>query len=205
MKKIYLIIFLSVVSFSCGEAQEKTNNQNPAQEDKKQIQTENNLQSGDYSSFFTDFECNVSAAEVAKVLNIPEADVSVPEYKRSEGCSFAINGFGQNGLGDETIIQWFLEKANKEDVKKEIQTYTEMQENNRSLGMGIEKSEAGDTYLAKSPRYGRVIVLNENYANWLVINYSPKGTYKTRTEEQHAALGTKMIDLANYLLSKHKK
>jgi len=45
-------------------------------------------------------------------------------------------------------------------------------------------------------------VLNENYDNWLLISYAPRREYKTRTEEQHAALGAKMIDLANYLLEK---
>ena len=205
MKKIAVFLFLSTLAFACGETSEETSTQNATQEDPKEVKTNPKVPGADYSSLFTDFTCTMTAAEVAKAINVPESDVSIPDYKSPEGCSFVIKGFGKNGLGEETTIAWFLEKASKAQVAKEIQTYQEMQETNSRLGMGIEKSETGDTYLAKSPSYGRVIVLNENQDNWLLISYAPKHSYKTRTEEQHLALGAKMIDLANYMLKKHKK
>ena len=71
--------------------------------------------------------------------------------------------------------------------------------------MGIALSKTGDCYIARMPMHGRVIIYNENYDNAFMFNYSPKGIYKGRTDEQHTELGKKMIDLANYLLKKHKK
>ncbi|MCB0649824.1 MAG: hypothetical protein KDC85_00960 [Saprospiraceae bacterium] len=205
MKKIAVFIFLSTFAFSCSNTNEKTNNENAAPGEQQEVKTDDKLPGADYNSLFTDFTCNMSVAEVAKVFGVPESDVSTPDYKKAEGCAFVIKGFGQNGLGDETIVSWFLEKTTKAEVKKEIQNYQELEKTNSGLGMSIEKSETGDTYLAKSPRYGRVIVLNENYDNWLLISYAPKFQYKTRTDEQHLALEAKSIALANYLLKKHEK
>ena len=71
--------------------------------------------------------------------------------------------------------------------------------------MGIELSETGDSYIAKMPFSGRLAIMNGNYDSWMFMNYAPKGIYKSRTKEQHAELGEKMIALANYLLKKHKK
>ena len=72
------------------------------------------------------------------------------------------------------------------------------------LGMGIELSETGDCYMARMPHVGRVIIYNENYDHAFYFQYSQKGIYKGRTDEQHAKLGEKTIALANYLLKKHK-
>lgn len=71
--------------------------------------------------------------------------------------------------------------------------------------MGIALSETGDTYIAKMPISGRVVIMNENYDSWLLLSYSQKGMYKSRTDEQHNVLTEKTIALANYLLKKHKK
>jgi hypothetical protein len=148
----------------------------------------------------------MTVAEVAKVLNIPETDVSLAKYQRPGGCSFNIKGFGQNALGDDTPIIWYLEELGKAQVNKEIKTYLDDQENNEEvLGMGIELSETGDSYIVKRPMNGQVVIMNANYDHWLVLSYSPKHLYKSRTQVQHDALGEKMIGLANYLLKKHKK
>ena len=71
--------------------------------------------------------------------------------------------------------------------------------------MGIDLSETGDRYIVRQAVRGSVVIMNANYDNWLLLSYSPKYMYKSRTQEQHDALGEKMIALANYLLKKHKK
>ena len=148
----------------------------------------------------------MTPSEVAKVLNIPETDVSLAKYQRPGGCSFSIKGFGQNGLGDDTAIIWYLEELGKAQVNKEIKTYLDDQANNEeALGMGIDLAETGDCYIARQPMRGTVVIMNANYDNWLALSYSPKHLYKSRTQEQHDALGEKIIVLANYLLKKHKK
>jgi len=205
MSKVPLITVLAILLFSCGESQEKSTNQSATEENSTEIQKEASISSADYSSLFTDFSCNVTVSELAQALNLPESDISIPKHLPSSGCAFVINGFGKNAFGEETTIHWFLEKTSKDEVKEQIQSYSETEVSNNVLAMGLEMSETGDTYLAKAPSYGRVNVLNENHENWLLISYAPMHQYKARTQEQHIALGAKMIDLANYLLKKHKK
>jgi hypothetical protein len=205
MKILVSSILLLGVLISCGEANEKKNDQNTSQ-DKPQTAEASTLPSADYSSLLVNYECDMTPAEAAKVLNIPETDVSLAKYQQPGGCSFSVKGFGENGLGDDTAIVWFLEELGKAQVAKEIKSYLDDQANNESvLGMGIELSETGDSYIAKNPMYGRVTIMNPNYDNWLLLSYSPKHNYKSRTQEQHDALGEKTIALANYLLKKHKK
>ena len=205
MKILVSSILLLGVLISCGEANEKKNDQNTSQ-DKPQTAEASTLPSADYSSLLVNYECDMTPAEAAKVLNIPETDVSLAKYQPPGGCSFSVKGFGENGLGDDTAIVWFLEELGKAQVAKEIKSYLDDQANNESvLGMGIELSETGDSYIAKNPMYGRVTIMNPNYDNWLLLSYSPKHNYKSRTQEQHDALGEKTIALANYLLKKHKK
>ncbi len=146
----------------------------------------------------------MDANEVAKILNISETDVSIPEFTQAGSCSFEIKGFGENALGG-TIMTWGATPFSKADSKKEIQGFLKDQENNESMfGMGIELGETGDCYIARTPHVGRVIIYNENYDHAFYFNYSQRGIYK-RTAEQHAALGEKTIALANYLLKKHRK
>jgi len=209
MKKSIPISIIVLLLIACGESpkksaqEQKENTDNTTQ---KKEESGKPLPSGDYSSLLIDYQCDITATELANVFNIPEADVSVTEYQRPGRCGFNIKGFGKNSLGDNTIIAWFLENPGKAQVKKEIQSYLKDQANNESvLGMGIELSETGDSYIVKIPHSGRIVIMNENYDSWLFFNYSQKGIYKSRTEEQHAALTKKTIVLANYLLKKHKR
>jgi hypothetical protein len=231
MKILVSSFLLLGVLISCGEANEKKNDQNTSQ-DKPQTAEASTLPSADYSSLLVNYECDMTPAEAAKVLNIPETDVSLAKYQQPGGCSFSVKGFGENGLGDDTAIVWFLEELGKAQVSKEIKSYLDDQANNESvmemaiidkvnkeikdnlgdqannenvLGMGIDLSETGDSYIARQAVRGTVVIMNANYDHWLVLSYSPKHLYKSRTQEQHDTLGEKMIGLANYLLKKHKK
>ena len=206
MKKTLSLAFSLALLFACGENNQKKNDADKDPSKAKSMETPTTLPSADYSSLLVNYECGMDVAEVAQVLNIPETDVSLAKYQRPDGCSFSVKGFGQNGLGDDTAIIWYLEELGKDQVNKEIKSYLDDQDNNESvLGMGIAQSETGDSYLARQPVRGTVVIMNANYDNWLVLSYSPKYMYKSRTQEQHDALGEKMIGLANYLLKKHKK
>lgn len=206
MKKVATLVLVCTLLLACKDTPKNKENQTNTSKDNKDVSESKPMPSADYSSLFNNYECDLTPAEVAKAMDIPETNVSMAKYQRSGACAFSIKGFGQNTLGDDTAIQWFLENVGKAQVKKEIQSYLTDQANNKSvLGMGIELSETGDTYIAKIPMSGRIVIMNENYDSWLFFNYSQKGMYKSRTEDQHAALEEKTIALANYLLKKNKK
>lgn len=206
MKKIAIITIILSLLFACGEHTAKKVDQETKQSNTSNEESNKPLSSADYSSLFNSYECDMTVAEVATALNIPESKVNISEYQNPGACSFLIKGFGENGLGQETTIRWRLEKVGKEQVNKEIKKYLENQAKNESvLGTGIELSETGDSYIAKMPFSGRLAIMNGNYDSWMFMNYDPKGMYKSRTKEQHTELGEKMIALANYLLKKHRK
>ena len=205
MQKLISSILILGLLISCGETKKKES-KNEEQEVSKQETAIEALPSADYSSLLVNYECDMDVAEVAKALQLSETDVSLAKYQQPGACSFSVKGFGQNGLGDDTVITWHLEELGKAQVNKEIKSYLDDQANNESvLGMGIDLSETGDTYIARQPMHGRVVIMNSNYDKWLLLSYAPKHLYKSRTPAQHDALGEKMIVLANYLLKKHRK
>ena len=196
------LMLLAVIS--CGETAEKKVDQNTDQTSQKKEEIGKVLPSGDYSSLLHNYECDMTAADLAQIFDIPETDVSIPEFVQAGRCSFEIKGFGKNALGG-TILTWGATPYSKADSKKEIQSALKDKENNENIfGMDIELSETGDCYIRILPHVGRVVIYNENYDHAFFFSYSPRGIYK-RTEEEHAALGAKTIVLANYLLKKHKR
>ncbi len=205
MQKLISTFLLLALMISCGETKEKKNDQNTNQEILQKAESIETLPSADYSSLLVNYECDMTVAEVANALNIPESDVSISKFQRPGGCFFSIKGFGKNTLGDDTAIAWFLEELGKAQVEKEIKSYFNEQDSNEILGMGIELSETGDSYITRQPMQGNVVIMNANYDSWLAMTYAPKHQYKSRTAEQHDALGEKMIALANYMLKKHRK
>ena len=204
MKKIAALVLIVSFFFSCGEAPEKKNDQISNTKEKPQSsEPVKATPSADYSSLLLNYECDMTAAEVAQVLNIPEADVSLIETKLPR-CDFEIRGFGKNSLGGTAMI-WGAESFSKADSKKEIESALKEKENNESiLGMDIELSETGDCYIRILPHVGRVLIYNENYDAAFYFDYSQRGIYK-RTKEQHEELTKKTVALANYLLKKHRK
>lgn len=164
------------------------------------------IKSGDYSTLLTNYNCDTDIPELAKVLHVPETDLSLSEYQTSGKCTFNLNGFGKNRLGDVTQLYWGPSPSSKAQNKKEIRSYLERKEAGlKIMGMDIELSATGDCYLAYQPAHGRLIIYNENYDQAFLINYGQKNANTDRTIEQHEELRLKMTDLANYLLKKHRK
>lgn len=206
MKKILALVLIGSFLISCGEAPEKKNDQRTTIEDTPQAAEPMKAKaSADYSSLLLNYQCDMTEAEVAQVLNIPGADVKRIESKIPGGrCDFEIQGFGKNALGG-TAMMWGSTPFSKADSKKEIQSALKDKENNENImGMDIELSETGDCYIRILPHVGRVLIYNENYDHAFYFEFSQRGIYK-RTKEQHQALTEKTIALANYLLKKHKK
>ncbi|MGB5368827.1 MAG: hypothetical protein WBN18_00200 [Flavobacteriaceae bacterium] len=204
MIKTIGIALIFGILISCGETTEQKKDQNTDPGKAPTTAADKPLPSADYSSLFLNYECDLTAAEVAQIFNIPEADVVPIETKMPNRCDFEIKGFGKNARGG-TAMMLGATPISKADGKKEIQSALKDKENNENIfGMDIELSETGDCYIRIMPHVGRVIIYNENYEGAFYFAYSPAGIYK-RTEEEHAALGAKTIALANYLLKKHKK
>ncbi|MGB5437987.1 MAG: hypothetical protein WBM98_18985 [Maribacter sp.] len=203
MKKTITLVLFSLL-FACGENNQKKHDADNGKTKSKATETATTLPSSDYSSLLLNYECDMTAAEVAKVFNIPESDVIPIETNMPNRCDFEIKGFGQNAAGG-TAMRWGMAPFSKADSKKEIQSRLKDKENNESIfGMDIELSETGDCYITITPHIGGVDILNENYDGAFYFKYSQPAIYK-RTAEQHAALTEKTIALANYLLKKHKR
>lgn len=204
MKKTIGIALMVGILISCGETKEKKKDQNTDPGKSPTTAADKPLPSADYSSLLLNYECDMTAAEVAQIFNIPEADVIPIETNMPNRCDFEIKGFGQNAMGG-TAMRWGMAPFSKADSKKEIQSRLKDKENNESMfGMDIELSETGDCYITITPHIGGVDILNENYDGAFYFKYSQPAIYK-RTAEQHAALTEKTIALANYLLKKHRK
>ena len=198
------VTVLALFVFTCKETESKTSDQIIANTEVQTMASDEVAQTSDYSSLLKSYECDMTTAEIANALQVSEADIIPTDIKRNGWCTFQMKGFGQNTLGKDTFIEWGLDPSGNVSIKKEIESYEEAQANNIQ-GMTIERSENGDCYIAKSPKYGRVVILKENYNKLFFFNYAPKHNYKTRTQEQHDDLGKKMVQLANYLINKHKK
>ena len=110
LNKIAIFVILCSILVSCGE---NTGKKTPNQESSKEAKSSKVLPSADYSSLLINYECEITPVELAKIFNIPETDVSIPENQRTGRCAFNIKGFGQNPLGDDTPIILFLEEVGK--------------------------------------------------------------------------------------------
>lgn len=113
MKKVAALVLVCTLLLACKDAKENKENQTNTSKDNKELSESKPMPSADYSSLFNNYECDFTPVEVAKAMDIPETNVSMAKYQRSGACAFSIMGFGQNTLGDDTVIQWFLEKVGK--------------------------------------------------------------------------------------------
>lgn len=195
---------------ACNSGTEPEEAQQPAAASKLVKQEESKpMASGDYSTLLTNFNCDMDIAEVAKVLDVPENDLSIPEYPYPDKCHFGLKGFGESSSGYPSNIRWGTSPSSKKRNKSEINNYLENQDEYAAnpkvyQHMSIALADTKDCYIAQQPALGRVIILNENYDNAFIINYDLRGAFN-RTPEQHDELKTKMTNLANYLLKKHRK
>ncbi len=206
MKKITSIPLLFILLIACGETSNKKGDEKTENTSLKKDLVEQTLQSADYSTLLTKYECDMDIAEVAKVLKVAEEDLGIPDYASPGKCSFNLKGFGENVLGDGSQLLWGPSPSSKAQNRKEIASYLERKKNNENfMGMGIDLAETGDCYLAYQPAHGRLIIYNENYDKAFIINYGRRNSNTDRTKEQHEGLKKKMSALANYLLKKHRK
>ena len=80
MKKIALLLVIGSFLIACGEAPEKKNDNNTDSNAKpKSSEPAKATASSDYSSLFINYDCDMDVAEVAKVMDIPETDISLSE------------------------------------------------------------------------------------------------------------------------------
>ncbi len=173
----------------------------------KQEAAKSSNSSSDYSSLFNTYTCNVSSAELAKILKIPESDITVLDSKSADNCVFQLKGFGAGHDNKGTTLRLRPVPSSKKQSKKEIASYLKDKTELPSgilMGRDILLAEADDCYIAFQPRAGTALILNENYDSFFVITYQTKASVKGRTNEQHDELKIKAKDLANYLVTKHK-
>ncbi|MBF8150865.1 hypothetical protein ITJ86_13210 [Winogradskyella sp. F6397] len=207
MKKHITLIFVILLSVACKEETNKETNQTVKSEPKQEVTTQINS-SADYSSLFKNYTCDVSVTELAKVLQIPDSDISAQTSNSPNECLFKIKGFGEGHDNTGTTLRLMLVPSSKGQSKKEIANLLKDKAELSSgilMGRDIVLADAGDCYIASQPRRGTVRILNENYDSFIVITYQTKASVQGRTEEQHDELKIMSNDLANYLVTTHKK
>lgn len=169
----------------------------------------------DYSSLLRSYRCDMTVADVARVLGVPERSMGIPDYAampsfaKTGKCFFTVEGFGEDADGGQTQISWgSQDDMSMSDVKSEIESYSknlrDMPESVRKItGLDLRVADTEDSYLAYQNKTGRIFILNE-YHGALLLTYETARAGSSRTQEQQEALKDKMTQLANYLLEKHK-
>ena len=199
-----LFLFLFIACTETPKKQSASESDSVSASSKQEENSSNSL--GNYNSLFNNNDCDMSIAELAEVLKVPESNLNKLDKIGGNKCSFDLKGFGTNTLDGDSRISWRSTPSSKKQNKKEIASYLERKEAGlKIMGMDIELAETGDCYIAQQPAHGRIIIYNENYDHAFLIHYGIKSANNDRTKEQHEELRLKMTDLANYLLQKHRK
>ena len=233
MKTYTLVLGLTLLFLSCGEAPKKDTAQQGEKNTEKEYDVTESSTSADYSTLLIDYNCDIDAAEIAKAMDIPPADIArtnskdrvkktfdlsetqveklnklnKEKAKDNKECKFEIKGFGVDNFGNDMVISLHSTEMKKTDIKNEIKGYLRRKSDGleKITKMYIEESDTKDSYIATALRYGRVIIYNENHNGAFLISYGINNANNNRTEEQHLALTKKVVNLANYLLQKHRK
>lgn len=233
MKTYTLLLGLTFLFVSCGEAPKKDTAQQGEKSTEKKDDVTKSLPSADYSSLLIDYSCGIDSAELAKAMDIPPTDIAITNSKdqvkktfdlsetqmeklnklnkenanNNKECKFEIKGFGIDNFGNDMVISLRSTQMKKNEIKKEINGYLKRKSDGleKITKMYIEESDTKDSYIATQLRYGRVIIYNENHDGAFVISYGINNANNNRTTEQHEALTQKVVKLANYLLKKHRK
>ena len=175
-------------------------------ESNKEVTKQNNS-SANYSSLFDTYSCDITIAELAKVLQIPESDIVLGENQSAEHCVFKLKGFGKGyeNMGSQLRFgpSFSTKKQNKKVITNHLKEKKEMP-NGMIMGRDILLADAGDCYITFQPLQGRVLILNENYERLFMISYGSKASTQNRTKAQHDDLTQKIKNLANLLVTKHK-
>ena len=202
------ITFIAIVFLLACKSETKENNSTTAKNETKQDIAKSSNSSADYSSLFYNYTCDVSSSDLGKILQIPASDISAQTSNSPNECLFKIKGFGEGHDNTGTTLRLMSVPSSKNQSKKEIAAYIKDKAELPSgilMGRDIVLADAGDCYIAFKPRQGTTLIFNENYDSFIVITYQTKGSVKGRTDEQHEQLKLKTKDLANYLVTKHKK
>lgn len=200
MRKLITILVLSLL-LGCNSSTKKVKDADSgamiAVIDKNE---RDDSKSGDYSTLLIDYKCAMSAAEIAKVLKVPESNVTMNPRESNTMCWANLSGFNSTS----TELSWGSEPPNGNGNKKAIARHLKNKKNNEAvMGNDIVLAETGDCYLFYQPSHGFMLILHEDYEQAFVLRYGFKEN--GRTKEQHEELRHKMTDLANYLLKKHRK
>ena len=201
MKKISYILVIIFISISCSSNNENENIDN-IKSTKEEPKMTKAKPSADYSSLFNNYTCDLTAEEFAEATGIAISTVEVAKSYSPNHCYFNLSGFGNKPF----ILRFGSTKSRKADIKKEIDEFLKREKNNENImGMAIQLSETGDSYITLTPHVGRVNILNENYDNAFFFEFGQRGIHKGRTKDLQEDLTQKMVILGNYLLKKHKK
>ena len=204
MKKI--ITLTSIVIFISCKSETKEDHSTNAKNQTKQEASKSSNSSADYSSLFYNYTCDVSSAELAKVIQLPVSDIKILESYSADNCVFQLKGFGAGYEDTGTTLRFMPVPSSKKQNKKEIATYLKYKNEIPSGAlMDIVLADADDCYIAFQPGHGRALILNENYDNFFIITYGSKASVQGRSKEQQDQLKLKAKDLANYLVATHKK
>ncbi|MBU2930147.1 hypothetical protein [Winogradskyella psychrotolerans] len=206
MKKLITLAVITLL-VAC-KSETKENNSSTAKNETKQEVSKLSNSSANYSSLFDTYTCDMDVAELAKVLQIPASDITAQTSKSPNECLFKIKGFGEGHDNTGTTLRLMSVPSSKGQSKKEIANLLKDKAELPSgilMGRDIVLADAGDCYIASQPKRGKVRILNENYDSFIVVTYQTKASVQGRTEEQHDELNLKSKDLANYLVTKHKK
>jgi len=207
-KHITLIAIILLVACKSETNNDTTSTNQTVQTEQKREVTTSNTSSADYSSLFDTFTCDVSVAELAKVLQISDSDISAQTSNSPNECLFKIKGYGEGHDSTGTTLRIMSVPSSKGQSKKEIANLLKDKAELPSgilMGRDIVLADASECYITLQPRRGTVRILNENYDSFFVITYQTKASVQGRTEEHNEALTNKVKDLANYLVTKHKK
>ena len=205
MKKhfTYLILLLLI---ACKSETNKNTSETVQNEPKKEVAIESNP-NADFSSLFETYNCDMSITELAEVLQIPAADIVLADNPSNDKCVFQVQGFGKGYENSGSRLRFGPSFSTKGQNKKVITEHLkEKKERPQGMIMGrdIILADAGQCYITLQLLQGRVIILNENYEQLFMITYGNLPSVQERSKEQHDELTKKVIDLANYLVSKHK-
>lgn len=215
MKTISYIFILSLfMACNSGAKEAKSSasedsNAEAATTETKEVASSAPLASGDYNSLLGSYACDMEIPEVAQVLGVAESDLMPAKYGQPPRCAYDLKGYGTDSGGTPSKLVWGLYPSNKDHINNEIKSNLEKNEEYAAnpkvyQNMRMVLSETKDCYLMYQPLHGRIVIYNGNYENFFVLNYGRKGAFG-RTDEQHVALESKMTDLANYVLKKHRK
>lgn len=205
-KQITLIAILLVMA--CKQETKTETAVSTSNEPKQEIVTQH-TSSANYSSLFDAYNCDITIVELAKVLDIPASDIILGKNNSAEHCVFILKSFGEGYENTGTKLRFgpsfSTKNNNKKVITKSLEEKREMPNGKMHAGRDILLTDSGDCYIMFQPAHGRTLILNENYKRLFMISYGSKASVKGRTKEQQDKLAQKTKDLANYLVSKHKK